>query len=122
MISRKPGLKYVHRAEPDNYDYDQTTLIQDAVWHTLSLAAIIPASAKLVLLRVGAAHASTGRSFCISKVGESNFYSCVNVVTQVADLANEQTALVDCSGQQIQYRTTLGTFSSLRIVVLGWFV
>ena len=121
-MSRKPGLQYVHRAEPGNYDYDQTTLIQDGVWHTLSLAAIIPASAKLVLLRVGAAHASTGRAFCIAKVGESEFYSCVNVVTQVADLVNEQIALVDCSGQQIQYRTSFGPFSSLRIVVLGWFL
>jgi len=49
-------------------------------------------------------------------------YAYVNVVTQAAETINEQTALVDCSGQQIQYWATTGTFSRLYLVVLGWFL
>jgi len=122
MISRKPGLKYVHRAGVTGYDYEESTLIQDGAWHVLDLSAIIPASAKLVLLRVGAAHGLKGKYFRVCKAGESTMYAYVNVATQVADVLNEQTALVDCSGQQIQYWATIGTFSRLLLVVLGWFV
>ena len=122
MIGRKPGLRYVHRTGVEGYDYDETTLSQDGAWHTISLAAIIPASAKLVLLRVGAAHASPGQYFRVAKAGESNMYSFVNVATQVAYIINEQTALVDCTGQQIKYWASSGTFSTLRLLVLGWFL
>ena len=122
LIARKPGLKYVNRAEVAAYDYKETTLTQDSAWHTISLSAIVPANAKLVLLRVGAAHASAGKYFRISKAGQTGSYSVVNVVTQAANIVNEQTALVDCVGQQIQYWATTGTFASLRLVVLGWFL
>ena len=122
LIARKPGLKYVHRTAVEGYDYDETTLSQDGAWHTISLAAIIPASAKLVLLRVGAAHASPGQYFRVAKAGESNLYSFVNVATQVAYIINEQTALVDCTGQQIKYWASFGMWDILSLVVLGWFL
>jgi len=122
LIARKPGLKYVHRTGVPGYDYEESTLIQDGAWHVLDLSAIVPASAELVLLRIGAAHALKGRCFRVCKAGESTMYAYVNVVTQAAETINEQTALVDCSGQQIQYWATTGTFSRLYLVVLGWFL
>ena len=125
FIARKPGLKYVHRTGVGDYDYDVTTLTQDGAWHVLDLSAIVPASAKLVLLRLAAAHGLKGKCFRVCKAGESNIYACANVVTQVADVINEQTALVDCSGQQIQYWATINVpypFTLLWLVVLGWFL
>lgn len=122
MLSRSPGLKYVNRAERSAYDADQITLTMNGAWHTLSLSAIIPANAKLVLLRVGASHPNTARYFRVSKVGQTGAFSCVNIATQAANIVNEQTALVDCTGQQIQYWATDNSFSSLRLLVLGWFV
>lgn len=122
MLSRKPGLKYVNRAEQAAYDYTDATLTADGAWHTLSLSAIIPANAKLVLLRVGASRSLAGQYFRVSKVGQTNSFSCVNVATQVANIINEQTALVDCTGSQIQYWLTTGTWAAVRLLVLGWFV
>lgn len=121
-ITRSPGLKYVHRAETAGYDYDQTSLTQDSAWHTLNIAAIVPANAKLVLLRIGASHASAGRYFRVARVGDTGNFACANVATQVANIINEQTSLIVCTGQQIAYWATTGTFVSLRLLVLGWFV
>ena len=122
FLVRKPGLKYVNRAEQSAYDFSESTLIQDSAWHTLSLAAIVPANAKLVLLRVRAVHDNAGAYFRISKVGQTGFYSCANVVTQTSHIIKEQTALVDCTGQQIQYWAESVAFLNVRIVVLGWFL
>jgi len=122
LIARKPGLKYVNRVERLAYDFTDSMFTQDSAWHPLSLAAIIPANAKLVLLRVGASHASPGQCFRVSKLGQTSSVSVVNVVTQTPDVLNEQTALVECTGQQIQYWATSGTFSGLRLQVLGWFL
>jgi hypothetical protein len=121
-LSRSPGLKYVHRTDQAAYDYDATSLTQDSAWHTLNIAAIVPANAKLVLLRIGASHASAGRYFRVARVGDTQTFSCVNVATQVANIINEQTAPIVCTGQQIAYWATSGTFVALRLLVLGWFV
>lgn len=122
MISRKGGLSYVNRAEQSAYDYNQSTLTKDGAWHTLNLSAIVPANAKLVLLRVGAAYTAAGYYFRISKAGQPGPFSWADIATQAANIVNEQTVLVDCSGQQIQYWCSAVSFSSLRLLVLGWFL
>ena len=122
MLSRKPGLKWVHRTGVTGFDWDKTTLTNDSAWHTLSLAGIVPANAKMVLLRLGASHADAFKIFRVAKVGDTDCFNCATVITQVANIVNEQTALIDCSGCQIAYWTTPGIFSNLLIVVMGWFV
>lgn len=122
MLGRKPGLQYVNRAEQSAYDADQSTMTADNAWHTLSLAAIIPANAKLVVVRMRAANASASRTLRLSKVGFTGSWSIASMTTNVANIAVEQTAIIDCSGQAIQYWLTSGAWSAVGIVVLGWFL
>ena len=124
IVSRKaiPGLSYVNRAEQFAYDADQGTMTADNAWHTLSLSAIVPANAKLVVVRMRAANASASRTFRMSKVGFTNSYSIASLTTNVANIAVEQTAIIDCTGQQIQYWLTTGSWSAVGVVVLGWFL
>lgn len=122
FISRKGGLTYVRRPEGAGQDYDATNLTQDGAWHTLNLAAIIPANAKLVHLRVGASHASAGRYFRIATVGDTTAIRVISVATQVASIINEMNGFIDCPGQQIAYWATSGTFAALRLTVMGWFL
>lgn len=122
MITKKAGLRYVARGDAAAYDFDQTTLTQDGAWHTLDLSAIIPANAKLVHLRLGAAASASGRYLRVSPVGYTLNFAIANVATQVANIINEMDAIVPCSGQQVQYWTTGSAFASLRFVVLGWFL
>jgi len=122
MISRKGGLSYVQRAEQAAYDYDQTTLTKDGAWHDLDLSAIVPTSAKLVLLRVGASYTAPGNYFRIGKQGDTNSFSVVNVATQLSNIINEQTALVPLVNGKIRYYCSAVSFSLLRLLVLGWFL
>lgn len=122
MLSRKPGLRYVHRAEQTAYDFTDATLTSDNAWHTLSLASIVPANAKVVALRMRAANAATSKTFRISKAGFTNSFSVASITTMVANIAVEQTTIVECTGQQIQYWLTTSSWSSLGLLVLGWFV
>lgn len=122
LMSRKGGLTYVRRAEQAGYDFDATSLTQDSNFHTLSLASIIPANAKLVHLRIGASHASAGRYFRIATVGDTQSIRTVSVATQVANIINETNGFIDCTGQQIAYWATSGTFVALRLTIMGWFL
>jgi hypothetical protein len=122
MLTRKPGLKYINRAEQTAYDFDQTGLTADNNWHTLSLSAIVPARAKLAVIRMRASNSSTSRTFRLSKVGFTNSFSVASLTTPVANIAVEQTTILDCTGQQIQYWLTSGTWAVVGIIVLGWFV
>ena len=123
FISRKGGLQYVDRGDAGAYDFTEATLTQDSAWHTLSLAAIIPANAKTVLLRVGASHASTGRYFRVAKVGNTTGFNNANVATQAASVINEQTTAIALNAaREIIYWATTGTFASLRLLVMGWWI
>jgi len=122
FLAHKPGLKYVNRAEQSDYDYDKDTLTVDGYWHVLDLSAIVPANAKVVLLRVGVGYDMRGKFIRISKAGQTNVYSCFEVTTQVAGTRFEDTTLVDCTGQQIQYLASAGVPMWLYLIVLGWFL
>ncbi len=122
MIGRKPGLHYVNRAEQSAYDFTESTLTADSAWHTLSLSGIVPANAKLVVLRIGAARSVGGQYFRVGKVGVTGSYNVANVATQVANIISEQTTIVELSSQSIQYWLTTGTWASVRLLVLGWFL
>lgn len=122
LLVKKPGLKYVARGDPSAYDFSQSTLTQDSAWHSMDLSAIIPANAKLVHLALGAAHATPGRYFKVRKPGLSNDFAVANVATQATNIVNTLDAIVPCVSQAVEYFATSGTFVSLRVVVLGWFV
>lgn len=116
-------MQYVDRGDASAYDFDAATLTQDGAWHTLSLAAIIPANAKIAVLRVGASHASTGRYFRVAKVGNVTLFNNANVATQAANIINEQTTEIALNAaREIAYWATSGPFVSMRLLVMGWWI
>lgn len=123
FLSRKGGLQYVDRGDASAYDFDVTTLTADGAWHTLSLAAIIPANAKVAVLRIGASRSVAGTYFRVAKVGNVTQYNNANVATQVANVINEQTTEIALNAaREIAYWATSGTFVSLRLLVMGWWI
>lgn len=123
FLSRKGGLQFVDRGDASAYDYDQTTLTADSAWHTLSLAAIIPANAKAVRLRIGASRSITGTYFRVAKVGNTTLFNLANVATEAANVINEQTTEISLNAaREIIYWATTGSFAALRLVVMGWWI
>ena len=123
FLSRKGGLSYVARADVATWDFDTTSLTQDGAWHTLNLSAIVPAGAKAVVLRLGASHSSAGRYFRVAQLGYTQSASGANVATQVANIINEQTATFAMNtARTLSYWAASGTWSSIRVCVLGWWI
>ena len=124
IISRHvtPGLQYVNRGDPAAADFTTGTLTADGAWHTLDISAIVPVNAKLVVLRMRAANSAASRTMRVSKVGNVNAFACASMTTNVANIAVEQTTIIDCSGQHIQYWLTSATWADLGLTVLGWFL
>jgi hypothetical protein len=123
FLYRKGGMQYVDRGDAAAYDFNEATLTQDSAWHTLSLSAIVPANAKVVVLRIGASHASAGRYFRVAKVGNTTGFNNANVSTQVASVINEMTTEIALNAaREIIYWATSGTFASLRLLVMGWWI
>lgn len=123
FLSRKGGLSYVARADVATYDFDTSNLTQDGAWHTLNLSAIVPAGAKAVVLRLGAAHSSAGRYFRVAPLGYTQSPSGANVATQVANVINEQTTIMPMNAARtLSYWATSGTWAAIRVCVLGWWI
>jgi hypothetical protein len=122
MLAKKPGLKYVARGDPAAYDADQTTLTLDGAVHVLDLSSVIPVNAKVVHLRLRAANAATGKHVKLFKHGVVNSFAIMDSSIIVVNLAHEQTGILDCSGQHIDYKIDAVAWSAIGIVVLGWFL
>jgi hypothetical protein len=122
MISRKAGLRYVSRGDVAAYDATEITLTADNAAHTLSLASVVPANAKLVLVRFRCANAAANKVFWVGKVGYANAFAVSKVYSLVANYPSESTGIVELSSQSIAYLAAAGSWVSLGIVVIGWWV
>lgn len=122
FLSRKGGLTYVARTDVATYDIDQTTLTLDSAYHAWSLAAIVPASAKVVKVRVRAANAATGKHFVLVPHGYVQGFVKMDSSIIVVNLAHEQTGDVPCSGQVIDYKGDNVAWVAIGVTVLGWWL
>jgi len=113
---------YIHRGDPNTFDFFVENFTADGAWHTLSLAAIIPANAKLVHLRMRIKDDVTGRDFYIRKTGLANAVNVHKLGLQAANIPNEANDIIDCTGQRIDYWLTSATWTEVALVVLGWII
>jgi hypothetical protein len=122
FFGRKAGLQYVHRGDPIAADFTQATLTADSAVHTLSLASIIPANAKLVHLRVVIKKASTEQRMYIFKVGLTGYNAVNQFYTQAVNVSIGNTCIVDCPSRQIAYWLETGAWAGVTVCVIGWFI
>ena len=122
FFSKPAGLRYVNRGDPSDFDWDETTLVDDDVKHTLDLSAIVPANAQLVHLRLLAGCPTVDKQFKVMKTGITYDYNSAALYIANAYEFVDRGAFVDCVGQQIDYKIQPAEWSSLGIIILGWFV
>jgi hypothetical protein len=115
-------LKWVARGDAGAYDFVTANFTADSAAHTLSLASIVPADAKLVQLRVAIAHATPGKRFYLFKVGYTGYNSVSLSRSQASNIDFATTCIVECTGQQIAYWAESGTWANIGISVIGWFL
>lgn len=92
----------------------------NGVWNDLSLAAILPAGAKWVKLRVGVKTNAAGDYIVFRKKGYAGNYG-PDILTQVANVQVEAYMEVECDASGvIQYVTGNKSYTAIDLTVLGW--
>ena len=110
--------------EPTDWDYEVGDLTTDGTWNELvNLSAIVPAGAKAVHLLVMVADGVSDSHLQFRSNGNDGIYEVAVIRTQVANLVNDADLIVKCdSDRKIQYEGSNLTFTTIQIVVKGWFM
>ena len=123
VIAGGVNMKYVDRGDPAAYDFDQTVLVTDGAWHDLNLSSIVPAegASHLVHLCFNIVDDSAGKYIQFREKGNSNAYNVLDLINQVANfpIIYDGFVLMD-SSRVIEYRCSNTVFTTLGIVVRGW--
>lgn len=123
FFSRPAGHKFVHRGNPDGYDWTAGDFTVDSGFHDLDLSGIIPVNTKLVLLRAKFKSAEIGKFFELQRKGD---YYHVNMFSLFSIVSN-QWSCGDCLIQSdadrlIEYAITTGSSPTINLMVGGWWV
>ena len=115
--------KFYDRGDPSTWDFEIGDLTADFTWHDLDLSSIIPSGATGVVLFIEASNTSSGEYFYFRKNGNTNAYNVSGVYIPVAGTVvfSDLILGVDTDGK-IEYRIKSGgSWTTLRILVKGWF-
>lgn len=121
FITYPRGLRYVSRGDLAANDFSGFDLAQDGAWHTLNLSTIVPASAKLVLVRFGGYSTSLGEAFNVKAAGYTNNINMRSLGEPVANQSAEAREIFECIGQAIQYQISFASWDSRFLTICGWF-
>lgn len=116
-------VNFVDRGDPAVTDWSITTLTADGSWHDLDCSSIVPAGTKGIMLRVVVSATASGKIMHIRKNGNINFTNALAGITQVANVSASHNGIVPCDGNRtLEYLISPGTWGTLGITILGWFI
>lgn len=102
---------------------DFTSFTTDGSWHDLDLSSIVPSGAVAAVLRVQIKDDAAESILQFRKNGATSTYAIPGVMTQVANIMNEQVITVPCDeARAIEYKGTNTTFTSIEVDVIGWII
>ncbi len=113
---------YNDRGDPASYDYVLADLTTDETWRDLDLGSIISDSlAKGVVLNVSITDDAASSRLFFRKKGNSNTFALAAIRTQVANIVLDADLVVSCdTSQVIQYWAANVTWTTINIIVKGW--
>jgi len=113
---------YIDRGDPSSYDYSQTDLTIDGLWHDLDLSGLVTAGAKLILLEGEIEASSVGYNIEFRKNGNSNEINHCGMESLRNNEPRHRSCLVACdNSQKIEYKIDNQTWTTIDIAVRGWF-
>jgi hypothetical protein len=113
----------VDRGDPAGWDYVVGDFTTDNTWRDWDLSGIVPTGATTVWLKISLEDNAAGSYFDIREKGKSNAYAIPRNFTQVANVRIDQLNIVTCNADRvIQYRASNVTFTTINVVILGWWL
>ena len=114
---------YVDRGDPSSVDFAVGDLTTDGTVHDLDLSSIVPVNASSVLLHVIVKDGTVGNRIRFRKNGNSNMINIGVVRTQAANIDINQDVIIALDANRvIEYDATNTVFTTLEIIVKGWFI
>jgi hypothetical protein len=110
-------------SDPNVWDFDETTLTDDATENDMDLSSIIPTGVAGVLMRVKLQDNAVGSYVYFKNHGLTNAYAITIQRTQVANVVIELMALVGVNGDRkctILCQPKPTDWTAIEIVVCGW--
>lgn len=113
---------WVDRGDPSAFDWEVGDLTTDGNYHDLDLSSIVPSGATLVRLRV-VLNDTAGNSVTFRENGNSNAHNNGDLFCQVSGKTITGQFVIPCdSNRVIEYRATNTSFTTLSILVAGWYI
>ena len=117
------GLEIVLGADPTDWHFDVNDLTTNGAWQSLNCGALVPEGAKAILVRFLLTDDTVGAFFELRSPDTENNYNVVHQNTQVAAVQANGQAIVFCdSSRIIEYRAQDVSWTSIYIVIMGWFI
>lgn len=112
---------YVDRGDPDNYDFVLGDLSVDGGWHDLDLSAIIPITAKAVLIMGMIEGTNVNWNITFRRKGNTNEYNHDMMSTLRAGVLRHRDNIVSVGPNRvIEYRVDDEAWSELNLIIRGW--
>jgi len=123
FFSRPTGDRYVIRDDPASADFDLTDFPTQDTWYDLDLSNIIPVRTKAVSLAVTAISSEAAGTLYFRKKGFTNVIEGNTLQCKVANKKETGILIIPCDDTRtIQGFISNVTFTSIDIVITGWFV
>ncbi len=112
---------YVDRGDPAAYDFIVGDFTKDAAWHDLDLSALIPQSAKAVLLEFDIETVNREKHIRIKRYGNSNIINHQDIETFNGGIHQSGLVIVAVdANRKIAYNIDAATWTELDMVLRGW--
>ena len=121
MSGLEKATGYVDRGDPAAYDLTVGDMTNDGNWQDWDLSGIVDSDAKAVVLRLVCQDNIVGKNVYFRTKGNSNTYNISDHRTIIANQVRRADTVVALdANQQIQYNASNTTWSSITVVVAGW--
>ena len=112
---------FVYRGDPAAYDFVVTDLTTDGAWNELDLSAIVPKGAAAVMLSCHLEGGAVDWTIDFKKNGQTNDINHGGMQTIRANVERHRSTIVALDvDRKIQYKADNESWTTLSIVVRGW--
>jgi len=116
-------VNYVNRGDPATYDKAVGDFTTDQTWRDLDLSLIVPAGATVVHVKVSLQATTVGDVFILRAKGHNNAVNALGGDCQVANIHFYCFGFVPLDANRVvQYYGTTTTFTTISLLVQGWFI
>ena len=112
---------YVDRGDPVGFDFNSAAFTKDATWRELNISAIIPVSAKAILLEFDIETVNREKHIRIRKYGNANEANHQDIETFNGGIHQSGSVIVAVDHNRIiEYNIDTATWTELDMVIRGW--